>query len=148
MAPPASHRCRSPSGLRLLVSSSRARLFSPSGAREAVRLRTGRSFSFATGPCRASPSGVLAERMKMSVSLSQAIGTRSSCLRRARMNREVTVRQTADGRYASAQELLPLEDVIDSVLCLRGGDYRAVIEAQSVNFALKSETEREAIMAG
>jgi len=64
------------------------------------------------------------------------------------MNREVTVRQTADGRYASTQELLPLEDVIDSVLCLRGGAYCAVVEAQSVNFALKSETEREAIMAG
>jgi hypothetical protein len=64
------------------------------------------------------------------------------------MNREVTVRQTADGHRASAQELLPLDDVIDSVICLRGGDYRAVIEAQSVNFALQSETEREAIMAG
>ena len=58
------------------------------------------------------------------------------------------MRQTADGRYASTQELLPLEDVIDSVLCLRGGAYCAVVEAQSVNFALKSETEREAIMAG
>lgn len=56
--------------------------------------------------------------------------------------------QAANGRHASAQELLPLDDVIDSVLCLRGGDYRAVIEAQSVSFALKSETEREAIMAG
>ncbi len=54
----------------------------------------------------------------------------------------------ADGRHASAQELLPLDDVIGGVLCLRGGDYRAVIEAHSVNFALKSETEREAIMAG
>src|SRR6266545_4647719 len=54
----------------------------------------------------------------------------------------------ADGRHASAQELLPLDDVIDSVLCLRGGNYRAAMEAQSVNFALKSETEREAIMAG
>jgi hypothetical protein len=58
------------------------------------------------------------------------------------------VRQKVDGQLASAQELLPLDDVIDGVLCLRGGDYRAVIEAQSVNFALKAETEREAIMAG
>jgi hypothetical protein len=56
--------------------------------------------------------------------------------------------QMADGHRASAQELLPLDDVIDGVLCLRGGDYRAVIEAQSVNFALKSGTEREAIVAG
>jgi hypothetical protein len=54
----------------------------------------------------------------------------------------------ADGHRASAQELLPLDDVIDSVLCFRGGNYRAAMEAQSVNFALKSETEQEAIMAG
>lgn len=53
-----------------------------------------------------------------------------------------------NGRVASVQELLPLEDVADDVLCLRGGDYRAVVEVQSVNFALKSEAEQEAIMAG
>ena len=51
-------------------------------------------------------------------------------------------------RCASVQEMLPLDDVVDSVLCLRGGNYRAVLEAQSVNFALKSDAEQEAIMAG
>jgi len=56
--------------------------------------------------------------------------------------------RNANGRLANVQELLPLEDVVDGVLCLRGGDYRAVVEAQSVNFALKSEAEQEAIMAG
>jgi hypothetical protein len=49
---------------------------------------------------------------------------------------------------AGVQDLLPLEDIVDDVLCLRGGDYRAILEAQSVNFALKSEAEQEAIMAG
>ena len=49
---------------------------------------------------------------------------------------------------ASVQELLPLEEIVDDILCLRGGDYRAALEAQSVNFALKSEGEQEAIMAG
>lgn len=49
---------------------------------------------------------------------------------------------------AGIQELLPLDDIVDGVLCLRGGDYRAVLEAQSVNFALKSEAEQEAIIAG
>ncbi len=58
------------------------------------------------------------------------------------------MRRNGNGRLASVQELLPLEDVVDNVLCLRGGDYRAVLEAQSVNFALKSEAEQEAIMAG
>lgn len=58
------------------------------------------------------------------------------------------MRSNGNGRLASVQELLPLEDVVDGVLCLRGGDYRAVLEAQSVNFALKSEGEQEAIMAG
>ena len=58
------------------------------------------------------------------------------------------MRRPTDRRFASVQELLPLEDILDGVLCLRGGDYRAVLEAQSVNFALKSDAEQEAIMAG
>ena len=58
------------------------------------------------------------------------------------------MQRSSDRRLASAQEMLPLEDIVDGVLCLRGGDYRAVLEAQSVNFALKSDTEQEAIMAG
>lgn len=49
---------------------------------------------------------------------------------------------------AGVQDLLPLDDIVDGVICLRGGDCRAVLEAGSVNFALKSETEQEAIMAG
>lgn len=49
---------------------------------------------------------------------------------------------------AGVQDLLPLDDIADGVICLRGGDYRAVMEAQSVNFALKSGSEQEAIMAG
>ena len=51
-------------------------------------------------------------------------------------------------RLASVQELLPLDEIAGDVLRLRGGDYRAVLEAASVNFALKSETEQEAILAG
>ena len=51
-------------------------------------------------------------------------------------------------RLASVQELLPLDEVAGEVLRLRGGDYRAVLQAGSVNFALKSETEQEAILAG
>jgi hypothetical protein len=46
---------------------------------------------------------------------------------------------TTGKRHAGVQELLPLEDIVDDVVCLRGGDYRAVLEAQSINFALKSE---------
>lgn len=49
---------------------------------------------------------------------------------------------------AGVQDLLPLDDIADGVICLRGRDYRAVMEAQSVNFALKSDSEQEAIMAG
>ena len=51
-------------------------------------------------------------------------------------------------RFASVQELLPLDEIAGDVLRLRDGDYRAVLEAASVNFALKSETEQEAILAG
>ncbi len=50
--------------------------------------------------------------------------------------------------YASVQEQLPLEEIAGDVLELRSGDARAVLEAGSVNFALKSETEQEAILAG
>ncbi len=56
--------------------------------------------------------------------------------------------QSSARPLASVQELLPLEDIAGDVLCLRGGDCRGVLEAQSVNFALKSEAEQEAIMAG
>ncbi len=54
---------------------------------------------------------------------------------------------TTNGKHGSVQEMLPLEEIVEGVLCLRGGDYRAVIQAQSVNFALKSEEEQEAVMA-
>lgn len=55
---------------------------------------------------------------------------------------------TTAGKHGSVQDLLPLEDIVEGVICLRGGEYRAVIQAQSVNFALKSEEEQEAVMAG
>ena len=58
------------------------------------------------------------------------------------------MQRSNDREFASAQELLPLDDIVDGVLCLRGGDYRAVLEAQSISFALKSDAEQEAIMAG
>lgn len=58
------------------------------------------------------------------------------------------MRRRTDKLRAGVQELLPLDDIVDGMLCLRGGDHRAVLEAQAVNFALKSEVEQEAIMAG
>lgn len=51
-------------------------------------------------------------------------------------------------RHASVQALLPVEEVSGDVIRLRGGEYRAVIEAGSVNFALKAAGEQEAIIAG
>ena len=57
-------------------------------------------------------------------------------------------RRSRRGRLASVQELLPLEAIAGDVLRLRGGDYRCVLEAGSINFALKSEPEQEAILAG
>jgi hypothetical protein len=50
-------------------------------------------------------------------------------------------------RHASVQTVLPLDDIAGDVLVLRGGDCRAVLEAGSVNFALKSEAEQEAILS-
>ena len=56
----------------------------------------------------------------------------------------------ASGRAALAgvQEQLPLDDVAGDVVLLRSGSARAVLEASSVNFALRSEGEQEAILAG
>lgn len=51
-------------------------------------------------------------------------------------------------KHASVQASLPLDDIAGDVIRLRGGDYRGVLEAGSVNFALKSEAEQEAILAG
>ena len=52
------------------------------------------------------------------------------------------------GRPASVQEQLPLQEIRDDVVRLRGGEDRAVLETGSVNFALRSEPEQEAILAG
>jgi len=54
---------------------------------------------------------------------------------------------TARRRLASAQELLPIEDVLEDVVLLRNGECRAVLQAGCVNFALKSAPEQEAILA-
>ncbi|RJQ07838.1 MAG: hypothetical protein C4558_08930 [Dehalococcoidia bacterium] len=51
-------------------------------------------------------------------------------------------------RVASAQDLLPLDEIVGDVIRLRGGECRAVLQAGCVNFALKSESEQEAILAG
>lgn len=51
-------------------------------------------------------------------------------------------------RRASAQESLPLEDIVGDVAVLRDGGHCAVIEVSGVHFALRSEAEQEAILAG
>ena len=45
------------------------------------------------------------------------------------------------------QEVLPLEGIAGDVVRLRGGEYRGVLEASGVNFALKPDEEQEAILA-
>jgi hypothetical protein len=51
-------------------------------------------------------------------------------------------------RLTSAQALLGIEAIEEGMLRLGGGRCRAVLEVASVNFALKSEAERDAIVAG
>ena len=51
-------------------------------------------------------------------------------------------------RVASAQDLLPLDEIVGDMIRLRGGECRAVLQAGCVNFALKSESEQQAILAG
>ena len=52
------------------------------------------------------------------------------------------------GRLVSAQTAhVGLESIDDGVLCLSGGQYRAVLEVGSVNFALQGEVQQEATVA-
>lgn len=51
-------------------------------------------------------------------------------------------------RRASVQESLPLEDIAGDVVVLRDGGHCAVIEVSGVHFALRSDAEQEAILAG
>src|SRR5690606_34977799 len=50
--------------------------------------------------------------------------------------------------HASAQQRPAPSAVVGDVVVLRGGECRAVLQAGSVNFALKSEAEQEVILAG
>jgi len=52
-------------------------------------------------------------------------------------------------RSASVQTAhLALETIDEDVLCLTGGQHRAVLEVGSINFGLQGEVEQEAVIAG
>lgn len=46
-----------------------------------------------------------------------------------------------------AQEFVPLEEVRDGIMILKDGGMRAVVLASSINFALKSQDEQQAILS-
>lgn len=48
----------------------------------------------------------------------------------------------------SAQQYLDIEEIRDGVVILRDGSFRAILMASSLNFALKSEEEQNAIIYG
>ena len=47
---------------------------------------------------------------------------------------------------SSTQDFVPIEDVRDGIVTLKDGGMRAVIMASSINFSLKSQDERRAII--
>lgn len=47
---------------------------------------------------------------------------------------------------ASIQQHLPIKDIRDSVVILKNGGFRAILLASSVNFALKSTEEQDAVI--
>ncbi len=51
------------------------------------------------------------------------------------------------GPVGAVQDLLPLEDVRQGCLVLRGGRVRAILEARPVNFTLRPPEEQEAMVA-
>jgi len=46
----------------------------------------------------------------------------------------------------ATQEFVPIEDVKDGVLVLKDGGMRGILMASSINFSLKSDNERQAIL--
>lgn len=46
----------------------------------------------------------------------------------------------------ATQEFVPIEDVRDGIIILKEGGIRAVLMASSINFSLKSDDERQAIL--
>lgn len=46
----------------------------------------------------------------------------------------------------ATQEFVPIEDVRDGIIVLKEGGMRAVLMASSINFSLKSDDERQAIL--
>ncbi len=47
----------------------------------------------------------------------------------------------------SAQQFVPIREVRDNVLILKDGGLRAILMASSINFALKSQDEQQAILS-
>lgn len=54
--------------------------------------------------------------------------------------------QTITGGKRSAQEFVPIAEVRDGIIVLKGGGLRAILLASSLNFALKSEDEQNAFL--
>src|SRR3990167_1134292 len=52
----------------------------------------------------------------------------------------------AQAKAQSAQEFLPIEEIRDGIVLLKDGTMKIVLMASSLNFALKSAEEQEAIV--
>lgn len=52
----------------------------------------------------------------------------------------------SNSKSKATQEFVPIEEVRDGVVVLKGGGLRAVLMASSINFALKSAEEQEATL--
>ena len=47
---------------------------------------------------------------------------------------------------SSTQQFIPIKEIRDGVIVLKDGSFRMVLMASALNFALKSQTEQEAII--
>lgn len=53
--------------------------------------------------------------------------------------------QSTTSEMSTAQEFMPFEDIKDGMIIMGGHKYRAIIEASSVNYNLKTDKEKEVI---
>lgn len=59
-----------------------------------------------------------------------------------------TVRKRRANAKASTQRFMPVAEIRNDTILLKGGGLRAVIAVEALNFNLKSETEQQGIIAG
>lgn len=64
------------------------------------------------------------------------------------LNKKDTVRKRQRNKKMATQRFIPISEIRSDTVLLKKGGLRAVLEVETLNFSLKSETEQQGIIAG